>query len=139
MSARWCLDQLPDTQPGYRFHASPFYVADKLTPWAPSATPRRAALSSFGIGGSNVHAILEECAESFRPRPEPELNGPFLVPLSARNPERLREMMTNLGRFLDTHDAVSIADLAYTLSVGRTPWKPAWHSSPKTGRTCCGN
>ena len=107
--------------PAIDFAGSPFYVAEKLTPWAPGATPRRAALSSFGIGGSNVHAILEECVEVTSHRAAREMRGPFLVPLSAKNPERLREMMANLHRFMDTHDAVAIGDVAYTLAVGRAP------------------
>src|SRR5207248_1676954 len=40
---------------------SPFYVNTDQRPWLPPAThPRRAAVSSFGFGGSNYHCILEE-------------------------------------------------------------------------------
>jgi acyl transferase domain-containing protein/acyl carrier protein len=40
---------------------SPFYVNTRMRPWLPRAEhPRRAALSAFGFGGSNFHAVLEE-------------------------------------------------------------------------------
>src|SRR5437764_630833 len=39
----------------------PLYVATEKRPWMPSADhPRRAAVSAFGFGGSNFHAVLEE-------------------------------------------------------------------------------
>jgi acyl transferase domain-containing protein/NAD(P)-dependent dehydrogenase (short-subunit alcohol dehydrogenase family) len=40
---------------------SPFYVNLRMRPWLPRADhPRRAAVSAFGFGGSNFHAVLEE-------------------------------------------------------------------------------
>ena len=51
------------TQPVDPFRAadSPFYVNAQMRPWLPKAEhPRRAALSAFGFGGSNFHAVLEE-------------------------------------------------------------------------------
>jgi polyketide synthase PksN len=105
--------------PAIDFSASPFYVANKLVPWTEKASPRRAALSSFGIGGSNVHAILEEASTSIAERTAPEEAGPLLIPISAKNPERLEETIVRLLRFLETQVNVNFHDLAYTLAVGR--------------------
>ncbi|MCM2547868.1 type I polyketide synthase [Burkholderia glumae] len=65
---------------------SPFYVPTRAEPWPDTpGTPRRAAVSALGVGGSNAHVIIEQA-----PEPEPAGrvdNGPLL--LSARTPQAL--------------------------------------------------
>ena len=103
---------------------SPFYVADRLTDWnkvAGSGAPHRAALSSFGIGGTNVHAILEQ-APPRQASPADSAGEIFLIPLSAKADDRLRDYALKLLDFLapDGPGAlVKLADLSYTLQVGR--------------------
>ncbi|MEO0844544.1 MAG: polyketide synthase, partial [Cyanobacteria bacterium J06643_5] len=46
--------------PQIDFENSPFYVNQELRDWDSNGTPRRAAVSSFGMGGTNAHLILEE-------------------------------------------------------------------------------
>jgi amino acid adenylation domain-containing protein len=46
--------------PRLELDGSPFYVNTRLQPWATDGGPRRAAVSSFGIGGTNAHVVLEE-------------------------------------------------------------------------------
>jgi amino acid adenylation domain-containing protein len=46
--------------PRLELEGSPFYVNTRLQPWATDGGPRRAAVSSFGIGGTNAHVVLEE-------------------------------------------------------------------------------
>ncbi len=107
-----------EPNPAVDFAASPFYVVDQLTKWQRGATPRRAGLSSFGIGGTNVHALFEEPAA--RPAAhEPATNDAFVIVLSARNQERLREAAANLHRFALVPDQCPLAEVAYTLQVGR--------------------
>ena len=110
---------------------SPFYIADAVSDFAPSEYPNRAAVSSFGIGGTNTHAILEASPEQIREnRTEQDIDAStiHLIPLSARNEERLKEYATSLLQFLSKQssgtaarsgDSIDIADLAYTLQVGR--------------------
>ncbi len=111
------------------FDHTPFYVAGDLAPWHSPvleiegervAVPRRAGLSSFGAGGSNVHLILEEY-QAPAPMPEPH-QEPEIFVLSARNEDRLRERARQLISYLVSAGFdVPFGNVAYTLQVGREP------------------
>ncbi len=102
--------------PKIDFSASPFRVNDKLTEWAAGATPRRAGVSSFGIGGTNTHVVLEESPGHAPAR----TNRAFqLLVLSAKTESALEMATTNLAGFLRRHSDASLADVAYTLQLGR--------------------
>jgi polyketide synthase PksN len=104
---------------------SPFYLVTENRPWTPltdnngQAIPRRAGVSSFGFGGSNTHIILEEYLNPL----SPSFNAsPQLIVLSAKNEERLKAYAKQLVDFLNQeseHKPLSLADIAYTLQVGR--------------------
>jgi amino acid adenylation domain-containing protein len=49
-----------EPNPNIDFARSPFYVTAEGQPWRAGSTPRRAGVSSYGIGGTNAHVILEE-------------------------------------------------------------------------------
>ncbi|VXD25119.1 SDR family NAD(P)-dependent oxidoreductase [Planktothrix paucivesiculata] len=113
--------------------ASPFYIQHQTQHWEkPPNYPRRASLSSFGATGSNAHIILEEyIAEpseviSAQTTETTEKNEPVLIPLSAKNEERLREVVQRLYDYLVSQSEgfaaekiASLRDIAYTLQVGR--------------------
>ena len=101
--------------PGIDFAGSPFYVADRLSPWRGEG-PRRAGVSSFGFGGTNAHLILEEAPPRHPPRP----SRPWqLLVLSARSPQALDEATERLAAHLEAYPEIDLADAAYTLREGR--------------------
>ncbi len=116
------------------FDNSPFYVQQKLTEWTPitenkngifQTLPRRAAISSFGAGGANAHMILEEY-QSITKAQECERVAPQIMLLSARTKACLYEYAKRLRDFCSNSSAVptdnaAIADIAYTLQIGREP------------------
>jgi thioester reductase-like protein len=102
--------------PTIDFASTPFFVNSSLREWGAGATPRRAGISSFGIGGTNAHVVLEEAP---RVAPAPVENAAQLVVLSARSSEACEEMATSLRESLVDRRDCTLADVAYTLQVGR--------------------
>jgi len=102
--------------PKIDFANSPFYVNSKLSQWKTDGTPRRAGVSSFGIGGTNAHVVLEEAP----PKGPLEKSRPcHLLILSAKTSSALETATANLAEHLKQHPDLNLADIAYTLQVGR--------------------
>ncbi len=101
--------------PKIDFARSPFVPNDVLTPWTADG-PLRAGVSSFGVGGTNAHVIIEEAPAR---EPSDAAAGPQLLVLSARSPEALRASAKRLADHLAATPAANLADVAYTLAVGR--------------------
>ncbi|RKH28703.1 acyltransferase domain-containing protein [Corallococcus sp. CA041A] len=99
------------------FDAGPFFVPSQPRPWTSANGPRRAGVSAFGIGGTNTHVILEEAPKTAAPAPS--RRAWHVLPLSARTPAALDAATERLAAHLDANPNVSLADVAYTLQVGR--------------------
>ncbi|MFB7853518.1 type I polyketide synthase, partial [Streptomyces sp. NPDC056053] len=91
-------------------------------PWPRTDRPRRAAVSSFGISGTNAHVILEQT-----PTPDTEPAStpapvPGVVPwvLSARSAEALREQAENLAGFVQGRPDTDPMDVGFSLATART-------------------
>jgi natural product biosynthesis luciferase-like monooxygenase protein len=117
--------------PAIDFAASPFAVNAELRPWRrPNGRPRLAGVSSFGIGGTNVHVVLEEAPAPRRPaasRRECQL-----VTVSAISRPALSRMARELADAV-TEDAGGLADIAYTRTVGRPEFPYRWARVAATG------
>ncbi|MFB4304479.1 SDR family NAD(P)-dependent oxidoreductase [Actinomadura sp. GTD37] len=88
-------------------------------PWPDADHPRRAAVSSFGISGTNAHLVLEQAP----PVPErDETPAAALVPwvISAKTPQAVQEQAHRLGEHVRAHPELDIADVAYSLATGRS-------------------
>ncbi|MFF0825270.1 SDR family NAD(P)-dependent oxidoreductase, partial [Micromonospora haikouensis] len=88
-------------------------------PWPDQGRPRRAAVSSFGISGTNAHVILEQAPPATEPeqgRPA-DGSGPLTWALSAKTPAALRQHAQRLLRHLATHPELSASDVAAALTT----------------------
>jgi acyl transferase domain-containing protein len=96
---------------------SPFYVNTSLRPWETAGLPRRAGVNSFGLGGTNVHVIVEEAPAAASPATSRPAQ---LLLLSAKSEVALATQATNLADYLRQNPDQPLADVAYTLQAGRT-------------------
>src|SRR5262249_10687783 len=78
--------------------------------------PRRAGISSFGVGGTNAHAIIEEAPTEPAVTPSRRYQ---LLTLSAKTSSALEDSIHRLANHLRSHPHVDLADVAYTLQLGR--------------------
>lgn len=101
--------------PKFDFANSPFRVSVERSEWKAEG-PRRAGISSFGVGGTNAHVIIEQ-APAARSWESPRSN--HFLPLSARSPTALEQAASNLAAHLQSHPELCLADVAWTLQAGR--------------------
>jgi acyl transferase domain-containing protein/glutamate-1-semialdehyde aminotransferase/non-ribosomal peptide synthetase component F/thioesterase domain-containing protein len=106
--------------PKIDFANSPFYPVKELTSWKRGHQPRRAGVSAFGVGGTNAHVIVEEAPQRASHTPS---HRPQLFPLSAKTESALTTMRENLAAKLDAAQDIDLADVAYTLQLGRKPFE----------------
>ncbi len=102
--------------PKIDFDNSPFFVNTELRDWESDGNPRRAGVSSFGIGGTNVHLILEEAPHRVTATSSRDFQ---LILLSAKSQPALSQMRQNLVHHLKENPNLDIADVAFTLQLGR--------------------
>lgn len=102
--------------PEIDFENSPFYVNTQLTDWKTNNTPRRAGISSLGFGGTNAHVILEEAPEVTYSNKSRLWQ---LILLSAKTSTALEIATENLLAYFKQNSEVNLANVAYTLQVGR--------------------
>ncbi|MEV5989681.1 beta-ketoacyl synthase N-terminal-like domain-containing protein [Streptomyces sp. NPDC052051] len=123
-------------------------LLSEAQPWTrggpDGAAPRRAAVSSFGISGTNAHVILAEATEPTEADDSTEAADPteateatettvatevsadsplFVLPVSGRTPQVLKEQADRLHRHLTDHPETDLADVVHTLTTGRTSFE----------------
>ena len=119
--------QLPPTlhfrapNPKLGLERTPFAVVDRLSDWPRrDGAPRLAGVSSFGIGGTNAHVVLEEAPP---PQRSPATARRWQVlPLSARTDAALDASVAGLAAWLRSADGTAecvLPDVAFTLQTGR--------------------
>ncbi|MFF9393446.1 beta-ketoacyl synthase N-terminal-like domain-containing protein [Streptomyces griseoluteus] len=111
--------------PELELDSTPFTVTAETRPWDTEG-PRVAGVSSFGLGGSNAHVVVESvtavpAADAARPRQ--------VLALSARSDDELDRMRQRLADRLTAApapDLATLADTAHTLAVGRARFPRRW-------------
>jgi acyl transferase domain-containing protein/acyl carrier protein len=118
----------------FDFKNSPFYICRAKQAWdVATGSLRRAAVSSFGYSGTNAHLVIEEYLSPAEEAAPLRDNTSFIVPLSARTAEQLRQRARDLLEFIGTPQQrgqpveestasskpVDLAAVAYTLQIGR--------------------
>ncbi|MEU5614458.1 type I polyketide synthase [Streptomyces sparsogenes] len=96
-------------------------LADATVPWPRTGRPRRAAVSSFGISGTNAHAILEYAPEP-EPRASEDTGADLPWAISAKSPESLREQARRLHAHVSAAPVAAV-DIARSLPTTRATFE----------------
>ncbi|HAU1765486.1 TPA: amino acid adenylation domain-containing protein [Legionella pneumophila] len=111
------LAHFTQPNPDLELDESPFFVTTQVQDWPKKSEARYAGVSSFGVGGTNVHMILRD----YEPTPCcDELTNPTeeLILLSGKTQEALHDQVERFANYLYT-TSERLSDIAHTLHVGR--------------------
>ncbi|WP_138968137.1 type I polyketide synthase [Streptomyces sp. YIM 121038] len=112
---------------------SGIHLLREPVPWPTASNrTRRAAVSSFGISGTNVHLVLEEAPQDAAPERADEHAEPLLFPVSAKTPDALRRQGDLLRQLVTERPEVRPVDLAHALATTRAHLR---HRAAFTART----
>ncbi|WP_158893401.1 type I polyketide synthase [Amycolatopsis anabasis] len=111
---------IDEPSPNVDWSAGAVRLLTEPVPWPEADRPRRAAVSAFGVGGTNAHVILEQAPEPEAATGEPVSPIPVLPwVLSAKTGEALRAQAARLAEHVRSHPDLDALDVAYSLATGR--------------------
>ena len=116
------LLHLRERNPNIPWPAFPVEIPTTPTPWPARYGRRIAGVSGFGFSGTNAHVVLESApARAVAPAAERDTARATygLLPLSAKSPAALEELIARFAHFLAEHPATELADLCNTAATGR--------------------
>ncbi|MGK4578819.1 type I polyketide synthase [Kitasatospora sp. HPMI-4] len=112
-----------EPSPNVDWSAGAVELLTEARPWPETGRPRRAAVSSFGISGTNAHTIIEQAPEPAEQPTSTDVDPvrsavlPWL--LSAKSEDALRAQAGRLLSFVETRPEAELADIAYSLATTR--------------------
>jgi len=104
--------------------ATNLFVPQEITPWPTNGEhPRRAAVSSYGVSGTNAHAILEQAPTTASADADHSAQADppasLLFPISSTSADELRRTAGQLADWVQAHDDLPLQDVGYTLARRR--------------------
>ena len=104
---------------------TPFYINTTLKNWEHGSYPLRAGISSFGVGGTNAHLILEEAPGVAQPLAS---RTQQMLLFSAKDPYSLQQNIDRFKTYFKSGHKTALQDIAYTLQTGRVafPYRAAF-------------
>ena len=103
------------------FSNSPLYFNDTLKNWDNGNHPRRAGVTALGFSGTNCHIVLQESPS--RQITVESYDQPRIFCLSAKTEAQLKKLIVKYKSFLVEQPQVTLSDICYTLSLGRTHFR----------------
>ncbi|WP_370155219.1 type I polyketide synthase, partial [Streptacidiphilus sp. EB129] len=94
-------------------------LVTEATPWPETGRPRRAAVSSFGVSGTNAHVVLEQAEKPAAAVSAAEPAGPALWTISGATPAALRAQAAQLHRHLTDRPDLGALAVGHALATGR--------------------
>lgn len=122
--------QITTPNAAYRIESNPFQLNRKPAPWLPHAPLARAAVSAFGFGGTNFHAVLGAYPAHQSAVGAAQLPAELFIARAASVADA-QSMLREMAAFIDASDAaLNLRDLARTLwEVGEGPTQIAFVAS----------
>lgn len=105
--------------PRIDFDNSAFYPVTELADWPRGETPRIAGVSAFGVGGTNVHLVLEEAPEVEAPLRSEAQEALRVFPVSGSTPKAVAAGIADLGAFAGANPEADPDRVIATLRHGR--------------------
>lgn len=107
------------TQPNSKLNLTetPFTISTELAEWQPGASPRRAAVTALGVGGTNAHVILEEAPENSHRNKSSESFE--ILTFSAKNKQSLINLLEAYSKYFTTYSDIDFRNACYTANNGR--------------------
>ena len=121
-----------EPNPDIKLEESPFFINSQLIDWKKNKNKRYAGVSSFGVGGTNVHMILGEHVQE---QPNAKTDGEYLIVLSAKTETSLQQSREKLISFLENlneSSSFNLNDIAFSLQTGRETFQWRCFSSGHT-------
>ncbi len=107
--------------PNIILDASRLHIPTQPESWPAGYKRHLAGVSSFGMGGTNAHVVLE-AAPAPEPRPEAPERSHHLFTLSAKTAPALRALAGRMAQALERYPAAALPDICYSINVGRATW-----------------